>query len=175
MTYVPSQPPAESVLLPNGRGKPYWGPDLRLDVVDGPAGGLWLRAMRRNPSDVWTPIGWQSRLSPNDLEVAAMWFQGAAAGGELPGERYLWLGSPAVAFGVVEWNPTQGLMAIDACFVLDPAAPWPRFQVGGIADGASDDRWYYMTVDLTVQACQQAAQGWMSWAENYGTTYVLDA
>jgi hypothetical protein len=173
MTYEPSQPPADAVLLPNGRKPPFYGPDLRLDVVPGPAGGIWLRAMRRNPGDVWAPIGWTSRLSPNDLEAAGMWFQAAASGVELPGQRYLWLGSPAVAFGVIDWNPTKGLMAIDACFMLDPAAPWPTFQVGGIADATFDDRWYYMTVDCTVEACDRAAGDWLSWAENYGTTFVV--
>ncbi len=165
---IVDEPHTSVVLLPHGRKPPAYGPSLRLTRVPGPAGGLWLRPEKRWGSGEWSPAGPESRWSPNDLVAAATWFDAVAAGEEDVEDRYQWFASPAMAFGLVEWNADERRLAIDACFTQDPLAPWPTFGEGGIDDPAGDA--YYMTVDLTVRACEDAALAWRCWAEFYGRT-----
>jgi hypothetical protein len=156
---------------------PTYGPSLRLNVVPGPAGGMWLRAERRDdwgaPGEWWS-IGWEGRLSPDDVVSAADWFFAVAGRDVMPGDPHVWLGSPAVAFGLVGRSDDGMCLAIDACFMLDAAAPWPRFGIDGIVeDDFYDDRHYYMTVDLSLEDAAEAAATWAGWADHYGRTPVV--
>ncbi|MGY1703538.1 hypothetical protein ACI79C_03115 [Geodermatophilus sp. SYSU D00697] len=162
------EPHTSCVLLPHGRTPPHQGPSLRLTRVPGPAGGLWLRPETSSGGDEWSPIGRESRWSPNDLVLAADWFDAVAAGEEYGGDRCRWFASPTVAFGLVEWNDDEHRLVIDVCLMQDRLAPWPTFREGGIDDPAGDA--CYMTVDLTVQACEEASLAWRCWAEFYGRT-----
>ncbi|MFW3171361.1 hypothetical protein [Geodermatophilus sp. CPCC 206100] len=171
MTYRQTRRSSSALMvLPTCRGNDL---SFALRVEAGPPGGLWLRPEIAGISADWRPEPVVTRWSPADLRLAADWFEEVADADYFPDDHFLWFGSPAVAFGLIEYHPDR--IALDVCLTSDPAAPWPTFDGGQCiaAPGTSHRDLVYVTVDLTREACREAAVTWRCWADSHGRVPLI--
>lgn len=140
------------VLLKNVRSHE---PDVAFQVDAGEP--LVVRPQVRYPGEDWDPAPLTSAWTDGDLAQAARWFEmlgtSRAPGAVLP----LWVGEPAVGFALVA-EPGPGI-AVDVCWLTDPAAARPQLTGSEAVPRDDDDRFSYVTVDLSPAAIEDFAQG----------------